>query len=83
MTPPEYQAARKLRGTQGAVAGLLGVNRVTIARRETGEQVITQEAWLALNALPKKRKSKTHADWLKKDEQLGRELETIASKLRP
>ena len=56
MTPTDYKTARKLRGTQAAVAALLGVNRVTVARRETGEQVITTEAWLALLALPKKRK---------------------------
>jgi hypothetical protein len=58
VTSEAYKDTRKLRGTQDAVASLLGVNRVTIARRETGEQVITQEAWLALNALPKKRKAK-------------------------
>ncbi len=39
-------------------AALLGVNRVTLARRETGAQVITTEAWLALLALPKLRKNK-------------------------
>lgn len=56
MNPTDYKAQRELRGTQAAVAALLGVNRVTVARRETGEQTITQEAWLALLALPKKRK---------------------------
>lgn len=56
MTADLYKAARKLRGTQDAVAGLLCVNRVTIARRETGVMPITREAWLALLALPKKRK---------------------------
>jgi len=55
MNPTDYKSQRELRGTQAAVAVLLGVNRVTIARRETGEQVITKEAWLALNRLPKKR----------------------------
>lgn len=58
MNATEYKVARKMRGTQEVVSGLLGVNRVTVAKRETGEHVITQEAWLALNALPKKRKSK-------------------------
>ena len=58
MTPTDYKAQRELRGTQSAVAALLGVNRVTVARRETGEQVITTEAWLALLRLPKKRKKR-------------------------
>lgn len=58
MNPTDYKVQRKLRGTQASVAELLGVNRVTIARRETGDQIITQEAWLALLALPKKRKKK-------------------------
>ena len=58
MNPTYYKAERELRGTQASVAALLGVNRVTIARRETGEQVITIEAWLALKALPKLRKKK-------------------------
>ena len=57
MNPADYKAQRELRGTQASVAALLGVNRVTIARRESGA-MITQEAWLALNALPKKRKKK-------------------------
>ncbi len=58
MNETEYKVQRKLRGTQASVAACLGVNRVTVARRETGEAVITQEAWLALNALPKKRKAR-------------------------
>ena len=64
MTPTDYKTQRELRGTQAAVANSLGVNRVTIARRETGEQVITREAWLALNKLPKKR-AKTIASFRK------------------
>lgn len=58
MNPADYKSQRELRGTQTSVAALLGVNRVTVARRETGEQVITTEAWLALLALPKKRKKR-------------------------
>jgi len=58
MSPADYKTQRELRGTQSSVAALLGVTQVTIARRETGAQVITREAWLALNALPKKRKAK-------------------------
>lgn len=56
MNSTDYKIERKLRGTQSTVAVKLGVNRVTVARRETGEQVITTEAWLALLALPKKHK---------------------------
>jgi len=58
MTPDLYKQARKLRGTQMAVAAMLGVHQVTIARRETGVLPITQECWLALSALPKKRKKR-------------------------
>ena len=58
MNPADYKTQRELLGTQATVAALLGVNRVTIARRETGEQVITTEAWLALLRLPKKRKKR-------------------------
>lgn len=57
MTPTEYKAQRQARGTQRAVADQLHVHQVTIARRETGVLPITQEAWLALLALPKKEKS--------------------------
>lgn len=58
VTPAQYKAEREARGTQATVAARLGVNRVSLARRETGTQVITQEAWLALTSLPKGR-SKT------------------------
>ena len=53
-----YKSKRENLGyTQSEVAALLGVNRVTVARRESGSE-ITNEAWLALNALPKKRKTR-------------------------
>jgi transcriptional regulator with XRE-family HTH domain len=55
MGPLEYKAERERRGTQEDVAALLGVSRVTIARRETGTRPVIREAWLALLALPKKR----------------------------
>lgn len=55
MTAAEYKAERERRGTQEEVAALLGVSRVTIARRETGTRPVIREAWLALLALPKKR----------------------------
>lgn len=54
MTPQEYKAARKERGTQKGVAALLGVDYRTIQRREANEIEITQEAELALLSLRKK-----------------------------
>ena len=56
MTASEYKSERERRGTQEEVAALLGVSRVTIARRETGTRPVIREAWLSLLALPKKRK---------------------------
>jgi hypothetical protein len=56
MNAADYKAERERRGTQEEVAALLGVLRVTIARRETGTRPVIREAWLALLALPKKRK---------------------------
>ena len=55
MTAADYKAERERRGTQEEVAALLGVSRVTIARRETGTRPVIREAWIALLALPKKR----------------------------
>ena len=52
MTAAAYKAKRLQRGTQQDVAKLLGVTRVTIARRETGSRPVTLEAWLALLSLP-------------------------------
>jgi DNA-binding XRE family transcriptional regulator len=57
MTAELYKARRELSGTQSEVAAMLGVTRQVVSRRESGA-MITQEAWLALNALPKKRKAK-------------------------
>lgn len=57
MTAELYKARRELIGTQAEAAALLGVTRQVVSRRESGA-IITQEAWLALNALPKKRKAK-------------------------
>ena len=59
MTSAEYKAARDRLGlTQAALASVLGINRVTVAKREGGA-VITREAELAILALPKtKRRAK-------------------------
>ena len=48
----EHQRARKARGTQTAVADALGIQRVTIMRRETARTTVTREAMLALLTLP-------------------------------
>ena len=53
MTPKAYKRERMKRGTQQHVASLLGVSRVSIARRETGARPISREAWIALTSLKK------------------------------
>lgn len=58
MTSAEYKTERKLRGTQAEIAAQLGVRQATISDRETGAMPITQEAWMALLSIPKKRKKK-------------------------
>jgi len=58
MNAIEYKSEREKRGTQASVAALLGVSRVSVARRETGEQPISREAELALLSLPKLRKKR-------------------------
>ena len=56
MSPADYKREREARGTQESVAALLGVDRTTLARRETGALPITREAELALLALSKTKK---------------------------
>ncbi len=51
----EYKAARKLRGSQTAVARALGVGQITLSRRETGISQVTKEAMMALLSLPEKK----------------------------
>jgi transcriptional regulator with XRE-family HTH domain len=58
MIAAEYKAARVERGSQVAVAAKLGVAQNTVSRREIGEIPVTEEAALALLALPKLRKKK-------------------------
>lgn len=55
MTPAEYKATREHLGTQAEVARLLGVNRVTVAKRENGTMAITTEAVLAIQTLRRPR----------------------------
>lgn len=60
MTATEYKATRERLGTQAEVAAMLGVNRVTVAKRENGTMTITNEAVLAIQSLRKlKRKPKS------------------------
>ena len=60
MSPAQYRAARRARGTQQAVADAMGVHRVTIAKRESGLTVVTTEAWLALHTLPRLTRRQAH-----------------------
>jgi DNA-binding XRE family transcriptional regulator len=48
MEPEQYRQLRQNVGTQETVAVQLGINRVTLARRETGALPINHEAALAL-----------------------------------
>ena len=56
MTPEEYKATRERLGTQAEVALLLGVNRVTVAKRENGTMTVTNEAVLAIQSLRRPRR---------------------------
>jgi DNA-binding XRE family transcriptional regulator len=58
MTPEEYKATRERLGTQAEVAAMLGVNRVTVAKRENGTMTITNEAVLAIQSLRRPKRSR-------------------------
>ena len=58
MTPEEYKATRERLGTQAKVALMLGVNRVTVAKRENGTMTITNEAVLAIQSLRSPKRSR-------------------------
>jgi hypothetical protein len=51
MTPEQYQAKRRLLGSQKVVAAALGIGHRTLQRREAGEVVIVSENVMALEAL--------------------------------
>jgi len=55
MTATKYKATRERLGTQAEVAAMLGVNRVTVAKRENGTMTITNEAVLAIQSLRRPR----------------------------
>lgn len=56
MNATEYKATRGRLGTQTEVAAMLGVNRVTVAKRENGTMTITNEAVLAIQSLRRPRR---------------------------
>jgi DNA-binding XRE family transcriptional regulator len=58
MTPAEYKATRERLGTQAEVAAMLGVNRVTVAKRESGTMTLTNEAVLAIQSLRRPRRKR-------------------------
>lgn len=58
MTAAEYKATREHLGTQAEVAAMLGVNRVTVAKRESGTMTITNEAVLAIQSLRRPRRAR-------------------------
>ncbi len=63
VTAAEYKATREQIGTQAEVAALLGVNRVTVAKRENGTMTITNESVLAIQSLRRpRRKRKSEND---------------------
>ncbi len=73
MQPEEYKATRERIGTQAEVARLLGVNRVTVAKRENGTMTITNEAVLAIRSLRRprrKRKSENVSDQIREGKTL-------------
>lgn len=54
MTHTQYKKLRERKGTQSAVAKLLGVSVVTLSNRENGHWKVSAEAAAALESLPDK-----------------------------
>lgn len=54
MSPRQYRIEREKRGTPTEVSKLLHVSHSTIMRRENGTIAITEEARMALLAIPEK-----------------------------
>lgn len=65
VTAAKYKATRKKLGTQAEVAAMLGVNRVTVAKRENGTMTITNEAVLAIQSLrsPRRKRKSENKDY--------------------
>jgi len=57
VSPDEYKELREKAGTQPWVAGLLGLSRPTISRREAGGR-ITEEAAIAIRELARTAKKR-------------------------
>lgn len=51
MTADEYKALRRMVDSQCAVAQLLGLDKSTLSKRESGERPISIEAALAMECL--------------------------------
>jgi DNA-binding transcriptional regulator YiaG len=59
MSPDQYRKLRESMGlTQAALAEILGVHKITIAKREGGTLKISQEAEYALRWIETKEKKK-------------------------
>ena len=71
MTPEEYKATRERLGTQAEVAAMLGVNRVTVAKRENGTMTITNEAVLAIRSLRRPRGKRKFSDAQRSEQRHG------------
>ena len=56
MTPKQYARIRRKIGTQETVAALLGVHRVTIAKREANMRSVPPDAEKAIEELSEKMK---------------------------
>tara|TARA_R110000787_G_scaffold57561_1_gene131396 strand:- start:25 stop:207 length:183 start_codon:yes stop_codon:yes gene_type:complete len=54
MTPIKYKILRKQIGNQERVAGLLGLSRLAVQRRESDQTRITEEAAIAITELSKR-----------------------------
>lgn len=67
MKPSDYRALRdKLKLTQQALADLLGVHKITVAKREAGTLKVNREAELAIRALkPQKGFAEVEKQWRK------------------
>ena len=73
MSSEEYKATRERLGTQAEVAAMLGVNRVTVAKRENGTMTITNEAVLAIQSLRRPRGKRKSENTVLSHEEGGKE----------
>lgn len=62
MSPEEYKKLRKQIGSQEKVAGLLGLSRLAVQRRESDQTRITEEAAIAITELSKRHRKPNSQD---------------------